>query len=1326
MLRLSAALPGLFFCFFLAAQQPVFTHQQRFRVEDGLPQNFISGIVQDQDGFLWVGTRDGLARYDGRHFKTYRQQYQDSSSLSSSVVTSLTLDNQNKLWILYFNNYVDCFDPRRGAVIKRFDRLSTATVLNENFVEPDFYLFNNEWYLIPRQPRKGIAVFDFENNRHYLYNRANGYLSSDTVAAFTHDSTGNLWLVSPDGIQTTDKRRTKFHTISFPTDLHLRFDSIFRGSVVYNKKGKLIIADEEKLIIYDINQQKFRSIALPVISSADKTDKQVVQHMQADDYGDCYFTYYSRLFKLSENSIINLWNSPLADPFRSTGFLLDRSNVFWYGTNAGGLLKVDLNGFPIASFPYTYNFYADVLNINGISPNNLPAASLKEKWAYHFRYIYDSSGVLYFNLFNHGDYNKIYYWENGKVLSFPFPLAKKAVFDGLELDRDGTMWAVDNFNKRLWHWPDKRSMPSYFDIRSSEFKTPYSIVDLLMIDGDIWLSSEESGLYQWRNGKIINRFHQGSKTSPLSTDMLGDLCHDLYDPKKFWISSLGGGLMLWDVNTGLKKVFTTADGLPNNTIYGIVPDRDGNLWLSTNNGICRFSVKDYSTSVFNASDGLPGAEFNRFHHFKFPDGRLAFGGLEGYAIFNPGNLKHEKTDLAIEITRIDINNVSQQFGNKKTFIKSPLAELKQIDLPYDQNNLAVEFASLFFNEPEKIHYRYMLKGADRDWIESGNDNVVRYTRLRPGNYKLLISASNTAGEWSSKVREISIRVSSPPWATWWAYTIYIMIIAVAVVWFWRYRENMIRMKEQIAFEHREAARLKEIDEFKNRFFNNITHEFRTPLSLIIAPIEILNNDPDLQERTKKILKGVNRNAEQLLNLINQLLDLSKLEAGKMTVNLSSGDLTEFARNSLEPFKALSTEKNIRLRFFSKELAGHFLFDKEKLEQVIFNLLSNALKFTSERGEVSLTLEKVQSIDSKQGLFRIVVSDSGVGIATENLTKVFDRFFQEDSAVTRNYPGTGIGLSLVKELVELMNGSIVVDSVPKKGAVFTVSLPLLPVTYEMATVVEGTATERTETFRVTRSGTDLPLILVAEDNPELRSFLVESLSQKWKVISAPDGNIAWDEMLEELPEVVISDAMMPGRDGFELCSLAKQDSRTAHIGFIMLTAKAAHHSRMEGLEAGADEYLTKPFHLGELEARIRNLLRHQEKVREHLRQQLLPAAPMPVLPHVNDLFLQQLYNVIDERLDDPKLDVETLSGTMAMSRSTLNRKLNVLVGVSANELIRRYRLQKAAALLAAGHEITGTAYTVGFNTPSYFSECFKQQYGKSPSEFTASGQFDSKL
>jgi DNA-binding response OmpR family regulator/two-component sensor histidine kinase len=519
----------------------------------------------------------------------------------------------------------------------------------------------------------------------------------------------------------------------------------------------------------------------------------------------------------------------------------------------------------------------------------------------------------------------------------------------------------------------------------------------------------------------------------------------------------------------------------------------------------------------------------------------------------------------------------------------------------------------------------------------------------------------------------------------------------------------------MALEHSKAIHLQEIDEIKNRFFSNITHEFRTPLTLILTPLERLSKEVSLSTVHRQTVMNANKNAEQLLQLINQLLDISKIESGQMKINLSTGELDEFTERCVQRFAEQARGKNISLRFSAIDAKGNYQFDEDKWGKIIFNLLSNALKFTQPGGRIIVSLQK-----RTDPFFILTVNDTGIGIPEDKLLKIFDRFYMADDRGTRTQSGSGIGLALVKELTELMKGTIEVKSSPGDGTAFTVTVPL-----EKA----GRAAEKlkkeilipsliNEAGIINEEIAGGPLVLVAEDNDDLRSFLVQCLSPKWKVLEAADGRTAWQLMLKELPEIVISDMMMPGMDGIELCKLAKNDSRTAHISFIMLTAKAAHQSRVSGLEAGADEYITKPFHFDELELRINNLLKQQETWRKRLQQQLLPGQPSHQLPHVNDLFLQKLYQYLDERLDEPGLDVESIAGVMTMSRRTLNRKLKALLNISPNDFIKRYRLQKAAALISSGHAVAETAYTVGFETPSYFTQCFKEQYGQTPTEFAA--------
>ena len=536
-----------------------------------------------------------------------------------------------------------------------------------------------------------------------------------------------------------------------------------------------------------------------------------------------------------------------------------------------------------------------------------------------------------------------------------------------------------------------------------------------------------------------------------------------------------------------------------------------------------------------------------------------------------------------------------------------------------------------------------------------------------------------------------------------------MLAFLLVRWYFRFREAQLKTAQHLAFEKREALRLREVDELKDRFFSNITHEFRTPLTLIISPLEKLEQDPSLSPTAISTVKTAQRNSKQLLRLINEFLDFSKLNEGQLKLKPAAGDLKLFTADCVQSFALAASEKNIALDFSANAVDGFFLFDAEKWHKIITNLLSNALKFTPVNGTVSVSL-----FSNEEYIIHLAVKDSGPGIPADQQQKIFDRFYQVDDSAIRTYGGTGIGLSLVKELTELMQGTIELNSKPGEETCFMVCVPMQKLqATEAMKPAHNTVTEKQNGNNIEK---DLPLLLVAEDNDELRSFLVEEMRKHYRVIEAADGSMAWEMILQELPDMVISDVMMPGMDGFDLCRLCKTDNRTGHIGFILLTSKAAHDARLKGLGTGADDYITKPFNLQELALRTANILQLQQKQRAWLQAQLLSTAPPDQLPEITDPFLVALYKEMDAKLDDAGLGVDYLCKVMAMSRSTLNRKLKSLLDISTNELIRQYRLQKGSQLICSGLDISSVAYQVGFSSPSYFSQCFKERFGITPSEY----------
>lgn len=1038
--------------------------------------------------------------------------------------------------------------------------------------------------------------------------------------------------------------------------------------------------------------------------------REIPKFSQTDIDHQLYFEHGGRIFRLQKNQELKLlWQNTLAPKLNVTACFIDRSDALWVSVNAQGLLKIDLRAMPFYSYSYQTNFFVDALRQAGLPANSFPSHWFSERDAYFFRYAYNSKGDLYC-CYNPARKSGLFEWNHHQFRELPGLPGKKPVFTAIAIDQHDEVWAFDMEKVGWYFWKTPNTSPSFLPLDEQGI-TGIDVVDARFFGNNLWLSTYSQGLLEYQGSKMLHQF-AGKLPGGIMPSDLTELCPDPGDKNKFWIGSRGGGLILWDVVKGLQRIFTTDDGLPNNTIYCIVPDKQGNLWCSSNKGLFRFEPVTHQIFGFEKSDGLPGNEFNRAHKLLFFDGRIAFGGLDGYTIFNPADfdLKEQVESVPIQITSIQINTEVQDFRDRSSRIKEPLSSLSVLDLPYDNNYLRFEFAAMQFNQPQKIKYRYQLEGADAKWIENGTNNIAAYSALRPGNYTLLINATDNNGLWSTSIKELKIIIHPPFWATWWAYVIYFLAALAFIRWYFLFRDKRSQAQQKLNFEHNEALRLREMDEMKDRFFSNVTHEFRTPLTLIVTPLEKLIRDSSLSRGAVDTLKTVQKNSYQLLRLINELLDFSKLNDGQMKVKLSTGELSLFVMECVQSFQAIAKEKNICLSLNMNGIEGLYHFDENKWEKIITNLLSNALKFTPQNGEIEVSLAPIAN-----DRIRLKVRDNGPGIPYEEQEKIFDRFYQVDSSSIRNYQGTGIGLSLVKELTELMNGTIALESEPGKSTCFRVDVPI-----QKMQGIAGASTIKPDLF----SDKDLkqeiddarPLLLIAEDNEELRSFLAESMNTNYRVIESANGLDAWDMILEELPDIVVSDVMMPGRDGFDLCRLCKTDNRTAHIGFILLTSKAAHSAKLKGLQTGADDFITKPFHLDELELRAANLLQMQQKVRAELKRRLLTTQPKSQLPKVDNPFLKQLFELMEAKLDAPELGVDYLCKMIAMSRSTLNRKLKSLLDISPNDLIRQYRLQKATIYLSAGYDIATTCYKVGFSSPSYFTQCFKEQYGITPSDY----------
>lgn len=1302
--------------------------------KDGLPQSFISGLVQDANGFVWIGTLNGLVRYDGVHFKVFRHSDKDSTSISSNNILAFQKDRNNKIWIGHELQQIDVFDPSQETV----ERVTERPLFKRNTVRIDRrgWLGQSDGRLWVIEKGKGVHRYNWDQKTVSHFTRKTHGLPSDTIRGITEGRDGTIWVVSQRGISRLLTTKKKWEHTVFPFDLQVSFDKVREEEILAvheRNNGEIIFGHRAGLIFYDPLRNQFRSIPLPFVP------QKAIQWIQTGPDGQEYLESEGNIYRYDDrHGLIHVGDVAL-DVLRDTqSFMVDRSGLIWLGTNAAGIHQIDLSIPFFESRPTLYSFHHDLLQREfGISVAGFSSWPIAQedfrRSSYFFRSMYDANRNLWIGLRNRVG------WLDSQSKQWSFLPPIPGITDsqnmslgirGISFGPDGTLWVIGpdgyigNFNTKKQKWETFLEA----SVMQRQVDGGIRLVDVSADSTQLWLSTG-SGDGLLRIDITSKKIHKvGRKGNPgwLSKGLLLGMQQDVANPDLLWIGSYDG-LIRFNKRSQKGEVFTMENGLPDNTIYSLVTDKAGDLWLSTNRGLCRFNPTTHHVKTFHVADGLPGDEFNRFHHLRLPDGRLAFGGTDGWTLFDPTAMKEDDFQPQVAFTDLKINNVSVNHKSGVQPLPAPINELKELSLSYDQNTITADFAGMEFNRPMLLQYRYKLEGYDREWSNSGSAGVAVYTKLPPGSYVLKINSSNRTGQWSSKIRSLTLIIQPPFWQTWWAYGLYLLIFLWAIWRYLKYLTNRERLRQDLLRKDLEAEHLRSTAEWQTRFFANVTHEFRTPLTLIISPLEQLldseKNSPVDQLQKKHAL--IHKNAQRLLTMVNQLLDLSKLEAGQLQLVESRGNIVQFFSELLDSFRPIAEEKGIELEFESFGLDYEYYFDSQKLEVIGYNLISNALKFTPENGTVSVKLTGVTPALGNT-LVGLTVTDLGPGIPADEQDRIFDRFFQGNHQAGA---GTGIGLFLVNELTRLMDGEISVLSEPGKGATFSVKLPLLQA--GCGVIAQPLSTPDTylkiaeQIPEPIESPDNAPVVLVVEDNEELRNFVASELKTKYRVLTAPNGQQGWETIIRELPDLVISDVTMPETDGFTLVQRIRNTPLTSHIAVILLTAKSTNESRLEGLSIGANDYLTKPFNLIELQLRIANLLNHQQQLRQYWYEQVGKFQEeisqfQQTENKEEDPFLLQLYVILDEELSNSKFTVENLAERMSVSGRTLHRKLTVLTGMNASELFRNYRLRNAAELLAKGYPVSEVAEKTGFEGLSYFSRSFKAQYSVSPSVYASSG------
>ncbi len=1349
----------------------------KLSLEDGLSQGAIYALMQDRRGFIWIGTKDGLNKYDGYRFTIFKHDPFDSTSISNNYITAIFEDAQNNIWVGTLAGGLNRLDRRTNRFRRYHFPAADSATQNRNHViaiaedrwknmwiatrdgllclsaeartsgTPQFRVFqhnpgdstsiNHDFIQSLRLTNdgnlwigtsEGLNMLDLSTPaitgkfRRYIFDRAPPRPDSDNhVFSILQSADQNLWLGTVSGIYRLDPRTGQYQL--FPH----RYQNFRRGwgnvyDIIEAADGKLWMTTPDELMIFDPADQNYRYYRHDPLNPAsiNSNGLTVLIRDQSDVIWVATNGYGINIHDPKANRF-QTYRRPQNYPSRITRFsitavLEDSRGDIWLG----------------ADVLYRWNRAADTLisyETDSRHPENFGNTGVHSM-------IEDHRGNLWVSCYE-GLYR--YRPKDGQVHHFKTDpgmrtsVLEKGVYGILE-DRDHKIWFATEYYF------------SRFDPLSGEFQhhryrrqIPKRSLSGIYQDrqGMFWLGTD-IGLARFDPASGRFKYYRNDPAQPasISSNVVRTICEDPLNPAKIlWIGT-AGGLNRFDMQTEQFAHFTEKDGLPNDVVYGILSDSSGNLWMSTNKGISRFNPANGEFRNFDASDGLQSNEFNTGAYFKSRSGEMFFGGINGLNYFHPAQVVDNQHIPAVVITDFRISNQPVSPEDHPSILKSDIAEATEIFLTHRDNIISFEFAALEYSAPERNQYAYMLEGFHEDWIYNGTTRTATFTNLPAGDYVFRVKAANNDNVWNETGAAVRVHVAPPPWRTWWAYSFYILGILGLFYFIRKYEMNRIRLKNDLAFEQVKIEQLHHLDEMKSRFFANISHEFRTPLTLILGQIESLMNSISATKDQRK-LEVANLNARRLLGLINQLLDLSKLEAEGMALHATRQNLVSFVKQIVYSFELMAEQRQIALQFSTERDDVPVLFEADKMEKVFSNLLSNAIKFIPPGRDGRITVEcwaENGETAGQPGTAVVRVSDTGVGMTPDQMAHIFDRFYQADHSQTRQFDGTGIGLALVKELVELHNGTVLVNSIAGKGSDFFVCLPIAG--HAEAPVAGNQSPNITAEYR--NNGADIagdvnrisphaagniatdnakPIVLVVEDSADIRTYVREQLESEYCVLESADGEAGIARARETIPDLIVSDVMMPKVDGYQLCRTLKKDEKTSHIPIVMLTAKADLRDKIAGLETGADAYLLKPFSARELLAQVRNLIDLRRQLRERFRSVTVIKPAEVAVTSVDQAFLEKVLVSIDAQMCQPGFNVDTLADELGMSVSQLNRKLNALIDQPAGKLIRSQRLQRAGDLLQQnGGNVAEICYKVGFSDQANFTRAFKKQFGVSPSAY----------
>ncbi|MGY3212693.1 hybrid sensor histidine kinase/response regulator transcription factor [Mucilaginibacter sp. HD30] len=1315
----------------------------------GLSSNTVNDLLKDNDGFLWIATNDGLDKFDGTNITVYRNEPGNASSLPNNEVTVLFKDRRGRIWIgtsngiCYYDTNLDKFIKCKSqGKVPGVDDMAVRAIYQDS---ADLLWFGGYANLVTLDPQ----TMKFDALPIQLKKQNTSALT--VYLSFFEDESKQIWIGTNKGLVIYNKRTKRYvHFIHDASDKNSISNNIIK-KIIRDNEGHIWIATFEGLNKMNPDRKSFQ--LFPKDKGFSSLDQQI--HAVLKTAGNTFWLGTENglnIFDLKTTTITGI-KSDRGNPFGLSNqtvksLFSDADGIIWLGTAQGGLFKYDphltlfnlqqynesnpnsLTGPVVTSFGQDATGKIYVGTDGGVQlfdPEKriFKPGKIKNVKALNVRSILVSKeGVLWLGTIHQGllKVNP----ESGEYQRYLLHTADKNIGDNdiycFAQDKSGRIWVGTNGDGVYVYDSIKDDFVRFYEPNQSKEKTDRPVNGYMRalaekVNGDMWMGTIGAGIEIYHPKKNLRRLNNAN--SGLSTDAVLSIFHD--NTGHTWVGTQGGGLNLFNEKTGRFKSFTEKDGLASNIVGSILQDSSGKIWMSTAKGITCFDPAKEVFKNFDSHNGVQPGSMMVGAGLRSRDGSLYFGGYEGFNYFKPSLLPNDNYRHNVKFTDLKVANSTITPGAESP-IQANINTARKIDLSYGQN-FSISFVAINFTNPERTRYSYQLTGFDNDWNFTGKSRTAYYTNIDPGSYLFKVRASDDKSGWNGNMATIEVVIHPPFWRTTYAYVIYV-IAAAALLLFIRSRgikrieekyhleQERLKNKQLIDEERREAERLHELDELKIKFLINLTHELRTPVALIMATLDNLFVAPAKSEASQ--IKVIRRNARRLLNFVNQLLDFRKIEEHNLKLNLTEGDLMLFVRESADSFRDIAEQKGIRLEIENDPESIIARFDQDKIERIIYNMLSNALKFTHKGGLIKVACSVFFKENAPHLI--LVVSDTGTGINADDKSKIFERFFQSggDSAVLNQ--GSGIGLSITKEYVEFIGGHITVDS-DSRGTTFTVVLPIIE--YQLASAIPqatGDETDADDAVFETSAFLTTP-ILIVEDDDDFRAYLKDSLKDYYQVIEAADGLEGWKKVLSLHPQLVVADVNMPNMSGVELSQKIKMDKRTNQLPVILLTALGGEQAQIRGLRSGANDYLTKPFNFQILNEKIRNLLMLSQVSKETYSRHLSYEGPDIVIESEGEKLLKQILAFIEDNMVDPNLSVDQLSKHIGMSRTTLYHKIITLTGKTPIEYIRKIKLERAALLLKkSGKNVAQVSFLTGFASPSYFSRKFKEEFKMLPSEF----------